>query len=179
LVSALLEFIVLCVPTVLYLWFRRRSEDHGRSEIGLTRGNCTDYARALGVTVILIGFGLGATRMIPADVLAAAGTTNRITSVVAALAVAVRSAGEEVLFRGFLQGVLTHRLGTVTGIWVQALLFVGMHLPLLAVSPLAWPILPVQLLTGLVLGWLRDRHDSIAPPIAVHVIANVVAGLLV
>jgi len=179
LISAVFEFALLSVPTALYLWFRRRRQDRGRPAMGLTRGASSDYAMAFGVAVILIGLGLVATRLIPADVLAAAGSTNRITSGLVALAVAVRSAGEEMLFRGFLQGVVANRFGTTAGIWVQALLFLGIHLPLLAISPLVWPILPAQLLTGLVLGWLRTRHDSILPPIAVHIIANVAAGLLV
>ena len=50
---------------------------------------------------------------------------------------------------------------------------------LLLVSPLPWPILPAQFLTGLALGWLRSRHDSIAPTIAVHAVADVLAGFLV
>lgn len=147
--------------------------------MGLTRGTCRDYARALGLGVLLVGLGLIATRLIPSDVLALAGTTNRVTSLLVALAVAVRSAAEEVLFRGFLQGILTNRWGATAAIWVQAVLFLALHLPLLAISPLAWPILPLQFVTGLALGWLRSRNDSIAPPIAVHVVANVVAGLLV
>ena len=178
-ISAVVEFLVLSVPTGLYLWFRRHRPDHGWPAMGLTFGSCRDYARALGVAVVLIGLGLVATRVIPADVLTAAGATNRITGVMVALAVAVRSAGEEVLFRGFLQGVITNRLGTSAGIWFQAVLFLLPHVALLLVSPLVWPILPAQFLTGLALGWLRSRHDRIAPPIAVHVIANIAAGLLV
>jgi uncharacterized protein len=91
----------------------------------------------------------------------------------------VRAAGEEMLFRGFLQGVVSNRFGKAAGIWVQAVLFLLPHLALLLVSPLVWPILPAQFLTGLALGWLRSRHDSIAPTIAVHAVANVIAGLIV
>jgi membrane protease YdiL (CAAX protease family) len=65
------------------------------------------------------------------------------------------------------------------GIWVQAVLFLFPHLALLLVSPLVWPILPAQFLTGLALGWLRSRHDSIAPTIAVHAVVNVITGLIV
>lgn len=179
LISAVFEFVLLSVPTALYLWFRRRLQDRGRPAMGLTRGASSDYAMAFGVAVIVIGLGLVATRLIPADVLAAAGSTNRITSGLVALAVAVRSAGEEMLFRGFLQGVVANRFGTTAGIWVQAVLFLLPHLALLLVSPLVWPILPAQFLTGLALGWLRSRHDSVAPTIAVHAVANVIAGLII
>jgi membrane protease YdiL (CAAX protease family) len=179
LISAVVQLLLLSVPTIVYLVVRRKRADGGRAAMGLTWGSRSDYLVAAGMAVVLIALGLGVTRLLPADVLAVAGSTNRITGVLAGVAVALRSAGEEVLFRGFLQGVVRNRFGRTAGIWVQAVLFLLLHLPLLAVSPLLWPILAVQLLTGLALGWLRARHDSIAPAIGVHVVANVVAGLVV
>jgi membrane protease YdiL (CAAX protease family) len=179
LVSGVIELILLSIPTVIYLLVRRRRTDRGRRSMGLTWGATNDYIWAIVAVVVLGGLSLAATKLIPADVLATVGTTNRITTLVAALAVIVRAAGEEMLFRGFLQGVVSNRFGKAAGIWVQAVLFLFPHLALLLVSPLVWPILPAQFLTGLALGWLRSRHDSIAPTIAVHAVANVIAGLIV
>jgi membrane protease YdiL (CAAX protease family) len=180
LVSGVVKLILLSIPTVIYLLVRRRRTDRGRRSMGLTWGATNDYLWAIGAVVVLGGLLLAATKLIPADVLATAGTTNRITTLVAALAVIVSAAGEEMLFRGFLQGVVSNRFGKTAGIWVQAGLFLLPHLALLLlVSPLVWPILPAQFLTGLALGWLRSRHDSIAPTIAVHAVANVIAGLIV
>jgi len=147
--------------------------------MGVTWGARSDYAWACAAVVLLSGLSLLATGLVSADVLANAGTTNRITSLVAALAVVVRAAGEEMLFRGFLQGMVANRFGRATSIWVQAVLFLLPHLALLLVSPLVWPILPAQFLIGLALGWLRSRHDSIAPTIAVHALVNVLAGFFV
>ena len=177
--SGILELVVLSIPTGIYLLVRRRRTDRGRPDMGLTWGAPSDYAWAIGAVVVLGGLSFVATRLIPADVLASAGTTNRITTLVAALSVVVRAAAEEVLFRGFLQGVLAGRFGRTVGIWVQAVLFLLPHLALLLLSPLVWPILPAQFLTGLTLGWLRSRHDSIAPTVAVHAVANVLAGFLI
>jgi membrane protease YdiL (CAAX protease family) len=175
-----IELILLSIPTVIYLLVRRRRTDRGRPSMGLTWGASGDYVWAIGAVIVLCGLSLAATKLVPADVLATAGTTNRITTLVAAVAVIVRAAGEEMLFRGFLQGVIANRFGKSTGIWVQAVLFLLPHLALLLlVSPLVWPILPAQFLTGLALGWLRSRHDSVAPTIAVHAVANVIAGLIV
>ena len=179
LVSGVVELILLSIPTVIYLLVRRRRTDRGRRSMGLTWGATDDYIWAIVAVVVLGGLSLAATKLIPADVLATVGTTNRITTLVAALAVIVGAAGEEMLFRGFLQGVFSNRFGKAAGIWVQAVLFLVPHLALLLVSPLVWPILPAQFLTGLALGWLRSRHDSIAPTIAVHAVANVIAGLIV
>jgi membrane protease YdiL (CAAX protease family) len=174
-----IELILLSIPTVIYLLVRRRRTDRGGPIMGLTWGATSDYVWAVGAVFILCGLSLAATKLIPADVLATAGTINRITTLVAVLAVIVRAAGEEMLFRGFLQGVVANRFGKAAGIWVQAVLFLIPHLALLLVSPLVWPILPAQFLTGLALGWLRARHDSIAPTMAVHVVVNVIAGLIV
>ena len=179
LVSGVVELILLSIPSVIYLLVRRHRTDRGRRSMGLTWGATDDYIWAIVAVVVLGGLSLAATKLIPADVLATVGTTNRITTLVAALAVIVRAAGEETLFRGFLQGVFSNRFGKAAGIWVQAVLFLLPHLALLLVSPLVWPILPAQFLTGLALGWLRSRHDSIAPTIAVHAVANVIAGLIV
>ena len=178
-ISAVVEFVLLCVPTIVYLVVRRKVPDGGRRAMGVTWGARGDYPAALVTAVVLAALGLAATRLIPAEVLTSAGSTNRIDGVLAGLAVAVRAVGEEVLFRGFLQGIVQNRFGRVAGIWVQAVLFFLVHLSLLAVSPLVWPILIVQLLTGFALGWLRSRHDSIAPAAAVHIVVNLVAGLIV
>lgn len=175
----MIESILLSVPTTIYLFLRRSREGAGRPAMGMTWGARSDYVWAAAVVVLLSGVSFFATRLVPADVLVSAGSTNRITTLVAGLAVVVRAAGEEMLFRGFLQGVVANRFGRTAGIWVQAFLFLLPHLALLLVSPRVWPILPAQFLTGLALGWLRSRHESIAPTIAVHAVANVIAGFLV
>ncbi len=69
-------------------------------------------------------------------------------------------------------------LGFAIGNVLQALVFLAPHLLLLLVSSSFWPLLPVQLLAGWLLGLLRERSGSIGPPTAAHVAANVLGPLL-
>ncbi|RYY13222.1 MAG: CPBP family intramembrane metalloprotease [Alphaproteobacteria bacterium] len=101
-----------------------------------------------------------------------------VTSVAAAVTVVARAVGEEILFRGLIGGVLFRRLGFMRGNLVQALVLLVPHLLLLLVDPATWPILPVQLLAGLLLGWLRHRSASVLPGAVTHAAANLGAGLL-
>jgi len=85
---------------------------------------------------------------------------------------------EEMLFRGFLAGLLIRRLGFAGGNAVQAILFLAPHALLLVVSVAFWPLLPAQLIAGWLLGWLRHRSGSIAPGWIAHAAANILAPTL-
>lgn len=177
LASAVVIAAAMSLPTAIYLWLRRKRPG-GRRAMGLTWGAPSDYVVAVALAAALVGLVWLALRAVPADVLATAGATNRITGPLVGLAVAIRASGEEMLFRGFLQGILAGRFGRVAGTVGQGVLFGLVHLPLLGISPTLWPLITAQFVTGLALGWLRSRHDSIAAPVVLHVASNVVAGLL-
>lgn len=134
----------------------------------------------LGVATAAVGLGIGwaATLAVPPEVLHGPGTTGRITGVLTGLAVVLRAVGEEVLFRGFLQGLIGRRWGAVAGVVGQGVLFLLPHLMLLVVSPTLAPLVAGQFLIGLLLGWLRERTGSIAPGALAHAVVNVAAGLL-
>jgi membrane protease YdiL (CAAX protease family) len=81
---------------------------------------------------------------------------------------------EELLFRGVVQGWLRERrwgavrlYGFSGSNWIASLLFVAAHLP---AQPLAWSL--AVFLPSLVFGCFRDRHDSLAPPMILHVVYN-------
>ena len=81
---------------------------------------------------------------------------------------------EELLFRGLLQGWLVakpwgrHQFGGFTlANLLTALLFTALHF--IAHPPL-WAA--GVLLPALLFGYFRDRHDSVAPAIALHVFYN-------
>jgi membrane protease YdiL (CAAX protease family) len=95
------------------------------------------------------------------------------------LSVAVLAVAEEIFFRGLLGGILVRRYGFGLGNLLQALVFLAPHLLLLLVSSALWPLLPVQLVSGWLLGWLRYKSSSIGPCSLAHVIANVLAPLLI
>jgi membrane protease YdiL (CAAX protease family) len=75
---------------------------------------------------------------------------------------------EEILFRGFLQAGLVNHLGTpARGILVSAMVFGLFHL-----NP--WRFAGVFCL-GLFLAWLRHESGSLVPPIAAHLLSNLIS----
>ncbi|HSV51760.1 MAG TPA: JDVT-CTERM system glutamic-type intramembrane protease [Burkholderiaceae bacterium] len=87
---------------------------------------------------------------------------------------------EELSFRGLLQGWLLQRLGGRhwSASWrislpnlLTSLAFAAAHLP---TQPIAWAA--ATLAPSLLFGFLRERYDSLLPPMALHIYYN--AGLL-
>lgn len=117
--------------------------------------------------------------LIPSEVLEAPGVSiARVTSVGIAIGVVLRAVGEEVFFRGLLGGVLIRRIGFLWGNLLQSVIFLLPHLPLLLISTQLLPLLPVQFLTGWLLGWLRHKTGSFVPGAVLHAVVNIAAGLI-
>jgi len=93
-------------------------------------------------------------------------------------AIVLTTLAEEMLFRGFLAGLLIRRLGFARGNTVQAVLFLAPHALLLVIGVAFWPLLPAQLIAGWLLGWLRYRSGSIGPGWVAHAAANILAPTL-
>jgi membrane protease YdiL (CAAX protease family) len=72
---------------------------------------------------------------------------------------------EELVFRGFLQPLLTRSLGVIVGIVLTAIVFGSLHAPEYS---FAWQYAVAVSLVGVVLGWLRVRSDSIIPCTVMH-----------
>lgn len=90
----------------------------------------------------------------------------------------VTALSEEILFRGFLAGLLHRRMPLGWANLAQATLFVLPHLLILTVDVRLWPFAVVSpLISGLIFGWLRLRYGSIYPGWIVHGIANFAAVL--
>lgn len=171
------EFVLFCIPTLIYLLVRRKHPE-ARPTMGLATSAWWGWA--LGIAVIIVSLGLGwlTTMAVPPEVLHGPGTAGRITGLVSGLAVALRAVGEEVFFRGFLQGLVAGRWGPVAGIVVQGVAFGIPHLFLLGVSSTLVPLVIGQFVIGLFLGWLRHRTGSIAPGALAHAVVNVLSGLV-
>ncbi|HYE31894.1 MAG TPA: CPBP family intramembrane glutamic endopeptidase [Methylomirabilota bacterium] len=76
---------------------------------------------------------------------------------------------EEVAFRGVVQGSLNGVLGSRQALWVSALMFAILHLSI--------PSLPHLLALGLVLGWFRNRTNSLVPGMFLHFTHNLLVIL--
>jgi membrane protease YdiL (CAAX protease family) len=70
---------------------------------------------------------------------------------------------EELLFRGFLQGSLEHKLGRWRGVLLTSILFAVLHDP--------WRLIPVFFI-GLLLGYLASRGGSIYYAMVAHAVTN-------
>ncbi|MGC3953235.1 MAG: CPBP family intramembrane metalloprotease [Propionicimonas sp.] len=177
------EFVLFCLPTIGYLIVQSRGPNRtlrsACSRAGIGWGDRSAYGWAAVLLPALVLTAWLAIVLIPSEVIGLPGVSvARVTSPTALLAVVLRAVGEEVLFRGLLGGVLFRRLGFGWGNLVQAVLFLLPHLALLLVDPRLWPILPVQFAAGWLLGWLRHRTGTFVPGAAVHVIANLAAGVI-
>lgn len=177
------ELILFAIPSIIYLCVLGRRTRLGwgpaARRLGLAWGSGSDYVWAAGLLIPLVALGYAAIALIPDSTLQMPGVSMAaVTSVGAVAAVAARALGEEILFRGLIAGVLIRRLGFALGNALQAIVFLIPHLLLLLIDPMTWPVLPVQLLVGWLLGWLRHRSGSILPGAVIHVAANLSAGLL-
>ncbi len=177
-VGEVIELVALSLPTAVYLLVRRRRPD-ATTVMGLRAGRASDYAWAVVLTIALSAASWAAlTWAVDVDVdVDGPGLTARATGLAGAIAVVLRAAGEEVFFRGFVTGLLARRLGAVAGNLAQALIFLAPHLLLLLVDVGLWPLLPLQAVSGWLMGWLRLRHDSVLPAIGVHAVVNLAAAL--
>lgn len=124
---------------------------------------------------VLLGIGYLGIRLVPTASLTLPGVV--LVQGVSGAAI-LRAVGEEIFFRGFLGGLFLRRWGLWGGNTLQAALFLVPHLVLLSVDVHLWPILPVQFLSGWILGAVRYRSGSIIECSILHAAVNVGIGLL-
>lgn len=177
------EFVLFCVPTIIYLFVQSRGKERtfrsARHRAGVAWATPAAYAWALVLLLPLVLTGWLAIVLVPSVVLELPGVAiAQLTSVSVVISIVLRAIGEEVLFRGLLGGVLIRWLGFGWGNLLQTVLFLLPHLALLLIDVRMWPVVPVQFAAGWLLGWLRHKTGSFVPGAAVHVLANVVAGLV-
>lgn len=184
--SSILELLLFSLPSWFYQRaLRRRGQTPGqaRSAVGWRAGPPRAYLLAIAVSAALLPLTYLALRAIAHGSL---DTSSRLHATYGSastpegyLAIALLALAEEILFRGLLAGMLIRRFGFAAGNTLQALIFLAPHLLLLAVSVRFWPLLPVQLASGWLLGWLRYKSSSVGPCALAHVVANVLAPLLI
>ncbi len=183
LIGALLELLVFATPSILYLRSRRRrghASGDVRAEVGWRLGNARFYLWAIVVVAVCLPLTYGALRLVPLETVTTSANVSvgKATTPGGYVAIGVLAVAEEIFFRGLIAGLLTRRYGFVVGNLLQALIFLAPHLLLLLVSASLWPIIPVQLVAGWLLGVLRDRSGSVGPPSVAHVATNLLAPLI-
>jgi membrane protease YdiL (CAAX protease family) len=170
------------MPSLVYvamLQYRGRGPGEALAAVGLRRAQREGWLLGICVLVITTGLAYIAFRLIPvASVDSPNLVISRPDSITGYAVIGLLALAEEMFFRGFLAGLLIRRLGFTVGNTIQALTFLTPHLLLLQVTLLMWPILPVQLIAGWLLGWLCYRSGSIAPGSLAHAASNVIAPLL-
>lgn len=87
------------------------------------------------------------------------------------------AAGEEMLFRGFLQSNFEEAFGGTRGYFLTALLFALMHF--MTPTYTIYQILLETFVGGLIVGYLFYRTKSLAGPIAAHYTGNLIERVLV
>jgi membrane protease YdiL (CAAX protease family) len=80
-------------------------------------------------------------------------------------AVVVAPFFEELLFRGFVQPLLSRTFGVIAGVLITAVLFGALHAPEYS---WAWQYALVVSLAGAVFGWIRARTNSVVPGTVMH-----------
>lgn len=177
------EAIVYGLPVLIYLVVQSHRRRLGLRtalyRLGCTPGRVTDYVLAVGLGAVQLALFLVVVPAVPVATLDSPGMVFPVASTVSVAAgVVLRAVMEELLFRGLIAGVLQQRWGLLRGNLVQAAVFLLPHLILLAVDLRAWPILIMQFLSALLLGWLRHRSNSFLPGAVAHAAANLLAPVL-
>jgi membrane protease YdiL (CAAX protease family) len=75
---------------------------------------------------------------------------------------------EETFFRGWIQTILSRRIGALYAVIATSFLFACTHL---IINP-SW-VRFATFFPGLIMGWLRWRHGSVMPAIIYHAFGNV------
>lgn len=92
-----------------------------------------------------------------------------ITVVIAVLA----PVAEEILFRGMLFDALLARTSIKRTVWISGVVFGLVHL----IDPAALPLVPALIGLGVILGYARQRTDSLSQPILMHIGFNSVTAI--
>jgi membrane protease YdiL (CAAX protease family) len=88
---------------------------------------------------------------------------------IAIMAVTVAPLFEELLFRGFLQPLFSRTFGITIGIVLTAVLFGALHLPEYSS---VWQYGLAVSIVGVVLGYIRERTQSVIPGTIMHACYN-------
>ena len=182
LLSAAVELALFSLPSLIYVVIvRRRNTDRERAlvTVGIVLGRPVGYLWAVGIMIITAPLVYLALWLVPTSISHTPNVVVGAASTRAGYAAAVLHAlAEEMLFRGFIAGLLFRRFGFGVGNIIQTLVFLAPHLLLLLISRTLWPLLALQSIAGWLLGWLRYRSHSVGPSWLAHAGANILTSVV-
>lgn len=183
--------LLLSIPSLLYIIINRLRKQEWPSllsNLGWQLPPVNYLVIGLGVGLLPGFLSLILPDILPVDILDQPGVAQSAyrgwnlsvwTFFLAFLREAIYTAiGEEILFRGFLGGILNRRLGFTVGNVIQAILFLLPHLLLLTISTQLWPMLILQFLSGWLFGWLCYKSESIIPSWLAHSLSNAFGAVM-
>ncbi|WJZ02938.1 CPBP family intramembrane glutamic endopeptidase [Corynebacterium freiburgense] len=173
------ELFLFSLPTFLYLFVHRNNLNLARTSVGIIAPKNSDFLWAAITGILLCALAYPVTQSLPDALRGQAGVTVAALSIWSVSQTIFRAAGEEIFFRGFLQGVLEKRLSAVINTIVVATLFLLPHLLLLQVDIGFWKLLPLQWVGGIVFGALRYKTGGITAPVLAHSAVNLAQIMLI
>jgi membrane protease YdiL (CAAX protease family) len=169
-----LGLFAFCLVGVAYLLVR---EDE--TLVGIRWPTTWDLGMIVGGFLLLAGTLIGAETLLSAlgfesadNVVLERGQENpELFLVLIPIQFLLTGPGEELLFRGVIQGLLRRAYGVVPGILAASTLFALFHVPSLSGNSLL-PVLSVLFLSGVVLGALYEYTRTLLVPMVAHALWN-------
>lgn len=166
---------IYLIPTLAYVYQHRQHLRRAMRTMGFVRPSLRDCSLALGASIVLALAGIAVFFVFPQEfptqaALASAGPLI----IIKGLLISLRGAGEEILFRGFVQGIFAKRFSAHTAILAQALLSLLPTTFVSIIQPTYWVLLPPLFIVVITLGFLRFYSKGIAAPLIVHTVLNIV-----
>lgn len=199
--TAIINLVVFSFLPAIWWFFRHRKETGFLKWLGFYKPHLNSKRWMLLLFSVLYYFfyNFDFTQLIPSETLeyiesSSAVTANAFAGIGFAAVIpalienfAANGLAEEILYRGFLCKRLCHKLGTFTGILLQAVLFGLMHNAIYALAGLEvglWYHTLMFVFTGtgaLLLGLLNEKifNGSIIPSILLHGAGNFITSMLI
>lgn len=176
LVPTALHFAAFIAVSVLYLELR-----NDRSLIGLSVPDRRDLAVGVLGTGVLVGTMLASQYVLSAygveiaeNTAVESGRSNpELFLYYIPLVLFLNVPGEELLFRGVVQGLFRRAYGVVPGILAAGAIFGAIHYVALLNQGSAMAYVAIAVLSGIILGAVYEYTGNILVPIAVHAVWNI------
>lgn len=175
-----LQFAAFILVSVLYIWWRT-----DETLVGFQRPGKRDLGIAVIGSLVLIAFMLLAQLLlsrlgvsIAENVAIERGQENPVLFLYyIPLVLLLFVPGEELLFRGVIQGLFRGAYGIVPGVLAASVIFGLIHYPSLVGQGSAWIYVAIAGVSGVILGVAYEFSGNILVPIVVHAVWNTIVYL--